>query len=210
MANKALLAILATVALTACENLGGERPPPMVCEPSVACAELECPVPQVVTKWVEVPVEVPVIVEVPATQHTSGDKELLVLGSREFITLLDSGLRLEARVDTGAETSSIHATNITPFERDGRRWVRFQIKANETEEPVTLAQRVKRTVLIRQIDAPDQRRFVVQLWTRIGEVKEKLSFTLADRSGFDYPVLLGRNFLTDTAIVDVSRKHVLQ
>lgn len=209
MINKTLLASFCSVALAACGNLGTSRPPALVCEPSVACPALECPAPQVITKRVEVKVPVPVNVEVPATRHISGNKELLVLGAREFITLVESGLRLEARVDTGAETSSLHATQITPFERDGRRWVRFQLQPLEDSEPVTLSERVKRTVLIRQIDAPDQRRYVVNLWTRVGDVKEKLSFTLADRSGFDYPILLGRNFLTDTAIVDVSRRHVL-
>jgi hypothetical protein len=45
-------------------------------------------------------------------------------------------------------------------------------------------------------------------WIQIGDLKEKTEFTLADRTHLTYPLLLGRSFFKDVAVVDVSRKFV--
>ena len=52
--------------------------------------------------------------------------QLSVIGLREWVALPDLGVAgLRAKIDTGASTSSLHATDIQPFERDGHSWVRF-------------------------------------------------------------------------------------
>ena len=43
---------------------------------------------------------------------------------------------------------------------------------------------------------------------RIGDVHDSFEFTLADRSHLDFQLLLGRNFLTDMALVDVGKQFV--
>ena len=45
------------------------------------------------------------------------------------------------------------------------------------------------------------------MWVTVGDSRSRIDVNLADRSGFEYPMLIGRNFLTDTMIVDVSRHH---
>ena len=45
----------------------------------------------------------------------------------EHVYISPPGILLTARIDTGATTSSIDARNIEPFERDGKRWVRFEV-----------------------------------------------------------------------------------
>ena len=42
----------------------------------------------------------------------------------------------------------------------------------------------------------------------VGDHKEKTEFTLADRGHMTFPILLGRSFFRDIAVVDVSKKYV--
>jgi hypothetical protein len=44
---------------------------------------------------------------------------------------------------------------------------------------------------------------------RLGELTELIEMSLSDRSDFEFPVLIGRNFLTDNAVVDVSKQFVM-
>ncbi|MEM8837328.1 MAG: RimK/LysX family protein, partial [Pseudomonadota bacterium] len=51
---------------------------------------------------------------------------MLVIGWQERVDLPLLGLtNLKAKIDTGARTSALHATEIAEFERDGNPWVRF-------------------------------------------------------------------------------------
>jgi hypothetical protein len=43
---------------------------------------------------------------------------------------------------------------------------------------------------------------------KLGSIHEKAQFTLADRSQMSHPVLLGREFIRDIAMVDVSKKYI--
>ena len=118
-------------------------------------------------------------------------------------------LMLPARIDTGAETASLDARNIKIFERDGKRWVRFEILHPESGEPIELERRLKRTVSILQASAPEpERRPVIQLDITMGEINQTAEFSLSDRSHLDYQVLVGRNILQDVMVVDVSKKNI--
>lgn len=68
---------------------------------------------------------------------------------------------------------------------------------------------VQRWVRIKQSSQDSyQRRAVVEGDIQIGDLKTKTEFTLADRSHLTFPVLLGRSFFRDVAVVDVSKKYV--
>ena len=61
-----------------------------------------------------------------------------ILGEYELATIDPPGFKYLARIDTGAASTSIHASEITRFERDGEKWVRFNLHDPETGEPVTM------------------------------------------------------------------------
>ncbi|CAM3602752.1 RimK/LysX family protein [Parendozoicomonas haliclonae] len=133
----------------------------------------------------------------------------LTIGEVETIVLpgIDN-LALKARIDTGAETSSLHITSSRLFERDGKRWVAFTVPLNENDS-VTLERPLSRTVLIKQKENMESmRRMVVVLSVRLGTLERNVEFTLADREGFEFPALIGRNFLKDMAIVDVGHEFL--
>ncbi|WP_439134009.1 ATP-dependent zinc protease family protein [Pseudomaricurvus sp.] len=130
------------------------------------------------------------------------------LGQIEYVDIIPIGLRQKGRIDTGAETTSIDALDIVEFERDGRSWVQFLVKDRNTNETVELKAPIERTVLIKQHGEEDIRRHVVSLTLAIGDMKDEVEVTLADRENFEYPILIGRNFLQGRALVDVSRKFL--
>jgi hypothetical protein len=133
----------------------------------------------------------------------------LVVGQLEQVWLSDPEIALTARIDTGAETSSMDARNIELFERDGRRWVRFEIINPATGAPASLERRLKRTVGIQQAGNTEaKRRPVVKMGIVIGRSNQTAEFTLNDRTHLDYQVLIGRNILKDVMMVDVSRKNI--
>jgi hypothetical protein len=63
--------------------------------------------------------------------------------------------------------------------------------------------------LIKQSGGADERRYVVRMWVMLGEIRSKIDVNLSDRTDFEYPLLIGRNFLMDNMIVDVSRHHTV-
>lgn len=136
---------------------------------------------------------------------------MVALGSLEYLYIDVIKSEFTARIDTGATTSSINAADMQEFDRNGKRWVRFHVlDDNDPEARKWVEAPIIRHVKIRQSteDKKLERRAVVELRIKIGSIHEKAQFTLADRSQMDYPILLGREFIQDIAVVDVSRKFI--
>lgn len=132
-----------------------------------------------------------------------------IIGEVETVRLPEFKSTFEARIDTGATTCSIDASDIKNFERDGRKWVSFKIKSRTSDEQKSFELPVVRVVPIKRHGMPDQQRFSVMLNIKIGHLTLEREFTLTDRSEFEYPVLIGRNLLSGIAVVDVTRKNAI-
>jgi hypothetical protein len=203
------IAAAAVLALPGCgmfqrEGAPAEPPPCPAVEPPV-CPQPEIAEPEVVEKVVIKEVPAPL----PPMASTAGKLHLPIIGAVEWARVDPSGLVMEARVDTGAETSSIHAEEIRRIERDGERYVSFVLLDPATGTRVTLERRLRRRVAIKRSDEENESRYVVELWVTLGNHHANIEVTLSDRDVFEYPLLIGRNFLTDAVIVDVSRHHTL-
>ncbi|ASI92543.1 ATP-dependent zinc protease [Vibrio mediterranei] len=132
----------------------------------------------------------------------------LILGEQEYVRLVDMKVTTKARIDTGATTSSLSAVDIVPFERDGKEWVKFKVKHSGVESK-EMSMPVERWVKVKQSSSEESdKRPVIVSVIKIGDMTSKTEFTLADRTHLKYPVLLGRSFFRDVALVDVSRKYV--
>lgn len=153
----------------------------------------------------------PRILEVERHDHPDNETRdgKLIVGASEKIWFEATDSVYEARIDTGATTSSLSAQKIALFERDGDRWVRFTLAHDQIDESPQIEAPLVRYVRIIQVsaDEPD-RRPVVALTIRLGRLTEKAEFTLTDRSEMEYPVLLGREFLQDIAVVDIGREDI--
>ncbi len=132
---------------------------------------------------------------------------LKIIGEVEPVTLVEAKMTLPARIDTGATTSSLDAADITRMERDGKPWVRFTVSDRKTKKTHTFEARIKRVVEIKRHGTDPQKRLSVNLKIKLGGKNITEEFTLADRSSFEYPILVGRNLLKNTFVVDVSKKN---
>jgi hypothetical protein len=127
---------------------------------------------------------------------------LPILGVEEYVSIEPPGLRLKARLDTGAGNSTLDARNVREFERDGKPWVKFMVVGPDGSPPVEVSRPVLRSAPARN----GGRRYVVTLRTQLGGIDQFTEFSLSDRSGQSHAVVLGRDFLRDQALVDVARR----
>lgn len=134
---------------------------------------------------------------------------LAVIGEIETVTLVKEKFQLPGRIDTGAQTSSISAQKIEHYERDGKKWVRFQIQDVAAKKAVVFERPLTRIVEIKRHGAAPSKRPVVKLTVAIGTIKCHCEFSLTDRSKYEFPVLIGRNFLSGRALVDVRLKNAM-
>lgn len=129
-----------------------------------------------------------------------------VFGWVERVQIREADMPMLAKLDTGADTSSIHARQVKEFDKDGAPWVQFEIrnfqgKNSEIKAPVVRVTKIKRHSGIAQ------RRIVIKLGLCLGEMFQEEYVSLVDRSNFDYQFLLGRSFLAGNAIVDPSAMY---
>lgn len=125
--------------------------------------------------------------------HTQA--QVLTLGATEGINV--SSEFFCARIDTGAATSSIHATDIKLLKEKGETVVSFRIKGcfNDRCYDEALKRPLLRYQTVTQA-AGTSKRPVVALYTKIRDtIHGPYAFSLTDRSSMTYPVLIGRNIL---------------
>lgn len=131
----------------------------------------------------------------------------VVIGEAENVIFKTQELRLKARIDTGAETSSLGIVNSQVFERDGKKWLKFAVQKPDSEKVIDLEKPIIRFASIKRHGADPVERPVVKLKVSLANIEMEREFTLADRSKYDFPVLIGRNILSGKYLVDVSRKY---
>jgi hypothetical protein len=137
----------------------------------------------------------------PPSAHAL-DQGKSIFGYVERVVISDKGLSMKARLDTGAQTSSLDAENIRRFRRGDARYVRFDVQDPDSGEVITLERPLVRTVRIRQHTGPPMQRPVVKMWICLGNVVREVEVNLTSRSSFLYPMLIGRTAMRGAIIVD--------
>lgn len=140
-----------------------------------------------------------------APSPAMGQQGKLIFGWVEEVVVSRSAFTMHAKLDTGADTSSLDAQDIERFERDGKPWVRFTLSGEEPGQNTTLERPLSRDVLIKRHRGPSQRRPVVTVPVCLGPFLMDIEVSLIDRSHFNYPVLIGRAAMEGVAVVDAER-----
>ncbi len=128
--------------------------------------------------------------------------DLQILGWVENAYLVAPGFEVRAKLDTGANTSSLDARIIKKFRQWGRRWVRFAVRDPESGEETVMVRERERTIGIVQHEGDNEVRPTVKVEVCIAGRLLPIEVSLVDRSNFNYPLLLGRRTLSELAVVD--------
>ena len=136
----------------------------------------------------------------------------LVIGWRECVGLPDLGIsRIEAKIDTGARTSALHATDIEEFERDGAPWVRFHVPHQDTLHAADCTARLVDTRPVKNTSGEPDERMVIETMLVLNRRRWHIEVTLANRANMTMPLILGRTAIRrHRVLVDPGRSHLLR
>lgn len=147
-----------------------------------------------------------VVANVPAGQVT--DRDLEIVGWVERVRLLEPEVHMDAKLDTGAETSSLDVEIIKKFRDAGKRWIRFRLIDRETGEEHIIVRERLRTVAIVRHNGERQLRPVVRMRICLSGKVLDAEVSLIDRSEFTYPLLLGRKSLESFTLIDPGNTYL--
>lgn len=138
-------------------------------------------------------------------------QEKILIGTTDFINIPEAGLSdLPCKIDTGAETSAIHCARIRMREINGEDMLCFWLldpkHPHYNRKEIQTKDFVEKK--IRSSFGDYEFRYQVKLTIEVMGKKFKASFTLSNREHMKFPVLLGKRFLKNRFIVDVSRKDI--
>lgn len=121
-----------------------------------------------------------------------------LFGYVEPIVLVEGNIQMEARLDTGAETTSLHATDIEYFEEDDDEWVRFSTEGDDGKNAEYERELVRKV----QIVGEEDERPVIMMEVCLGNLQKTIEVNLNDREDLTYAALIGRNYMQPGILVN--------
>ncbi|ENN6810985.1 ATP-dependent zinc protease [Vibrio fluvialis] len=139
-------------------------------------------------------------------------KEKMIVGWRETLSLPGLGIdKINAKIDTGARTSCLHAFKVESFTKKEALWVRFWIhplQHNVDKVTVCEAEVVdERTV--RDSGGHEETRFVIKSDLSLGGETWSAEITLTNRENMAFRMLLGRTAMHHRIVVDPTESFLI-
>ena len=142
--------------------------------------------------------------------NSSRSGNLVEVGWCEMVDIPSLGLfQVHAKMDSGAATSSIHATRIKPIIRDGRQYVEFWFQLNSSEKSKRYEAPIIERRMVRSSNGKQQDRYVISAQFCFGTLCWNGQLTLANRRSMAFPLLIGRRALRRGFLVNSGRRWVL-
>jgi len=135
--------------------------------------------------------------------------EKVLIGWSEGVAFPEWGIkRIQAKVDTGAETSALHVENLEKL--PGGK-VRFEVVHNRKPpwRRRHVIAKVVKWARVRSSTGDYTRRCFVRAVARIGPVEKKIEISLVSREKMAFRMLLGRKALARDFLVDVGKRSHL-
>jgi hypothetical protein len=135
---------------------------------------------------------------------------LPIIGWREWVGLPDLGIKaIKVKVDTGARSSSLHAFDLHVFERDGVKWVRFQVHPVQRKsiKSVEVEVKVFEFRSVRTSSGTVTLRPVIVTNIELCGITWPVELTLASRDEMGFRMLLGREAFRRRFLVDAGKSY---
>ena len=144
--------------------------------------------------------------------------EKIIFGFIEKATLMNKQLTLSAKLDTGAKSASLNATNITETMVDGKPYLNFTVPSKEGDISFQCEHVGEVNIKIRAGEVninpllrKSIQRPVVLMRIKLGSKERVIRVNLTNRKRFIYPLLLGREALIAfDGLVDPSLKYTFK
>jgi hypothetical protein len=132
-----------------------------------------------------------------------------LMGIYENVVIIPIQKELTAKLDTGAKMNSIHGSNVKIYRENGKKWVEFTYDwpGDNSAEAIKIKRILMGYTKIKQKNSPDEKRPIVKLSFCMNGKLYKEKFNIANRNNFDTPILLGRDFFSERAVVDSEIKY---
>lgn len=140
-------------------------------------------------------------------------ENLQLIGSEEWCVFKGLGVpAIKARVDSGAKTSSIQATNLKIISKNNQEWVKFEVTPLQENRSITLSceARLVDRRMVKSSSGISEERLVVKTPVTLGDDTFEIELTLANRDTMEFRMLLGREALTDRYIVNPAVNYLVQ
>ena len=138
-------------------------------------------------------------------------KEQPTIGWREWVQLPDLGVEeIKAKVDTGADNSSLHAFNIERFTRGDVPMVRFEVHPRQKRKRPSI-QCEAEVVGEKKVKNPGGRREVrpiIKTTMVVAGKKIEAKVNLTTRDEMTFRMLLGRRTVRKNFLVDPGRSYL--
>ncbi len=127
---------------------------------------------------------------------------MLVIGWQERVDLPLLGLtNLKAKIDTGARTSALHATDIVEFERDGSAWVRFHTRFDDDAHDTDVESPIHDRRDITNTSGIPESRIIIRTKFRLSTHLWRIDLSLTERTEMKFRMIVGRTALRGHAIL---------
>ncbi|MGH1417876.1 MAG: ATP-dependent zinc protease family protein [Hyphomicrobiaceae bacterium] len=145
-------------------------------------------------------------------QSVSTVKEKPLIGWREWVVFPDFGnIRVKAKIDTGAQTSAIHAWNAEIGQRDGIDFVSFELHPlqRNNDKIVKCHAPLSDRRSVRNSGGQSTNRLFVKTHILLGEKKWPIELSLTRRDDMGFRMLLGRAAISGRYFVDPEKSFLL-
>lgn len=136
----------------------------------------------------------------------------VIVGSEEWCSFSTLNIpAIKARVDSGAKTSALHAVNIIPFDKDGEKWVKFDVNPlqNNGKTIIHCEAKIIDKRIVKSSSGSRESRYVIKTEIAVADSSWEIELTLTNRDSMGYRMLLGREAMGGRVLVDPEKNFLL-